>query len=729
MEFYGRGDSMDILKQLQDEFRLKAFQVKNTVELIDDGNTIPFIARYRKEVTGELDDVTLRELDERLKYLRNLENKKEEIKRHIEEQGALDEKLMAEIEQATTIQKLDDIYRPYRPKRRTRATMAKEKGLEPLAEIIFSQQGETGDILSIATDYIDIEKEVETVEDAISGAMDIIAERISDDANHREVLRKRLFEESVMETSEIPEKNEKPNVDRSTYEMYFDYREPLKKLPSHRILAINRAEAEKVIKVKIDGLEEKMVPLLKARILKQRDSGGRAYLEESIADSYKRLIFPSIEREIRNKLTEEAELQAIKVFGLNLQPLLLQSPIVDRVVMGYDPAYRTGCKLAVVDNTGKLLDYTTIYPTEPQNKIAESKKTLKELIEKYGVDIIAIGNGTGSRESEVIVSELIGEMDRELYYTIVNEAGASIYSASKLGTEEYPDINVSIRGAISIARRLQDPLAELVKIDPKHIGVGQYQHDLNQSKLDETLKGVVEDSVNSVGVDLNTSSTSLLKYVSGISAAVAKNICEYREEHGKFRSRSELLDVKRLGKSTFVQCAGFLRISDGDNILDATGVHPESYSATEKLLSKLSAGKSAEELKRIDWDGVELRIPELAEELEIGEITLHDIVSELRKPGRDPREDRILPVFRTDVLRMEDLKPGMVLTGTVRNVVDFGVFVDIGVKQDGLVHISQLSDRYVKNPMDVVSVGDNIEVKVIDVDIQKQRIALSRKDI
>lgn len=723
---------MDILKQLQNELKLKPFQVKQTVELIDEGNTIPFIARYRKEQTGELDDVTLRELDERLRYLRNLESKKEEVKRHIGEQNLLTEELSAEIEKATTIQKLDDLYRPYRPKRRTRATVAQEKGLGPLAELIFSQRSDSESIFEIASKYIDSEKGVETVEEALSGAMDIMAELISDNASHREVIRKQLYEKSFVETSELPVKEgsaENSKVDRATYEMYFSYTEPVKKLPSHRVLAINRAEAEKVIKVKLASLEEELIPLLKARILKREEGVGREYLEESIADSYKRLIFPSVEREIRNNLTEEAQTQAIKVFGLNLQPLLLQAPIKDKVVMGFDPAYRTGCKLAVVDGTGKLLDYTTIYPTVPQNKVAESKATLTELVEKYGVDIIAIGNGTGSRESEAIVSELISELKRELYYTIVNEAGASIYSASALGTEEYPDINVSIRGAISIARRLQDPLAELVKIDPKHIGVGQYQHDLNQTKLDETLKHVVEDSVNSVGVDLNTSSVSLLKYVAGISSSVAKNICEYREEHGKFRNRSELLKVKRLGKSTFVQCAGFLRISDGENILDATGVHPESYKVTEKLLKKLSAGKSASELKSVDWESVELKVPELAAELEIGEITLSDIVAELKKPGRDPREDMPTPVFRTDVLKMEDLKPGMVLVGTVRNVVDFGAFVDIGVKQDGLIHISQLSDRFIKNPMDVVSVGDNIEVKVLEVDLKKQRIALSKKDI
>lgn len=723
---------MDILKQLQDEFRLKPFQVSNTVKLIDEGNTIPFIARYRKEQTGTLDDVTLRELDERLSYLRNLEGKKEEIKRHIEEQGSLTEELTAEIEKATTIQRLEDLYRPYRPKRRTRATMAKEKGLDPLAALIFSQSETCGDIAEIASSYIDFEKGVSSAEEALAGAMDIMAEIVSDDPAHREVIRKKLYEESVLETSEIPLKDgeeESKKTDRSTYEMYFSYTEPVKKVPSHRVLAINRAEAEKVIKVKLSSLEETIVPLLKARIVSQSKSLGSEYLEESIADSYKRLIFPSVEREIRNELTESAEAQAIKVFGLNLQPLLLQAPIKDKVVMGFDPAYRTGCKLAVVDGTGKLLEYTTIYPTQPQNKVAESKATLASLVEKYGVDIIAIGNGTGSRESEAIVSELISEMKRELYYTIVNEAGASIYSASALGAKEYPDVDVSIRGAISIARRLQDPLAELVKIDPKHIGVGQYQHDLNQSKLDETLKNVVEDSVNSVGVDLNTASSSLLGYVSGISASVAKNICDYRGENGKFESRSELLKVKRLGKSTFVQCAGFLRISGGKNILDYTGVHPESYEATEKLLEKLSVEKSDSGLKSVDWEPIESRVTELASELGIGEITLSDIISELKKPGRDPREDMPAPVFRTDVLKMEDLKPGMVLTGTVRNVVDFGAFVDIGVKQDGLVHISQLSDRYVKNPMDVVAVGDNIEVKVLEIDLKKQRIALSRKDI
>lgn len=715
---------MDILNQLREEFKLKLFQVSNTVELIDEGNTIPFIARYRKEKTGELDDVTLRELNERLGYLRSLESKKAEIKRLLTEQEKLSLEVETQIEKASSLQRLEDIYRPFRPKRRTRATVAKEKGLDPLAEFIQSEKSDS-EIEKEAERFLDESLKVNSIEDAIEGAIDIIAEAISDDSGHRDYVRKKLFSKSSLLTHKI-EKVEDSKVDFSRYEMYFDYAEPIEKLVSHRILAINRAEAEKVIKVKLESLESEMTQLLKKRIVKSSEKELN-YFCNGITDSYKRLMFPSLEREIRNSLTESAEAQAIKVFGRNLKPLLLQAPIKDKVVLGFDPAYRTGCKLAVVDGTGKLLEYDTIYPTEPQNKVSESKETLKKLIDLHKIDIIAIGNGTGSRESEAIVAELLREVERDVSYTIVNEAGASIYSASKLGSEEYPDINVSIRGAISIARRLQDPLSELVKIDPKHIGIGQYQHDLNQGKLDETLRGVVEDSVNSVGVDLNTASVSLLNYVSGISNTVAKNIVSYREEHGKFKDRSELLKVKRLGNSSFTQCAGFLRISEATNILDATGVHPESYGAAEKLLATLSATKDAFSLKNLDWEKVKRETCEISKELRVGEITLRDIIRELEKPGRDPREDMPRAVFRKDVLKIEDLKPGMSLIGTVRNVVDFGAFVDIGVKQDGLVHISNLSDHFIKNPLDVVSVGDNIEVRVLEIDMDKKRIALSAK--
>ncbi|WP_074348909.1 Tex family protein [Proteiniborus sp. DW1] len=717
---------LDLILRLAEEFKLKKFQVENTVKLIDEGNTIPFIARYRKEQTGELSDVVLRDLFERLTYLRNLESRQNEVIRLIEEQGKLTDELKKEILSAETLQRIDDLYRPYRPKRRTRAIIAKEKGLEPLADIILSQTINQGSLDEIGSPYIDSEKEVNTIEEAFQGAMDIIAEIISDNAEFRDIIRKIVFDKGIVVTTASDEKTD------SVYEMYYDYKEPVKAIANHRILAINRGEKEKFLRVKIDSPDDEIIDILKSKVLTNEKAITTQYLISGIEDGYKRLISPSIEREIRNTLTERAEEQAIKVFGINLKPLLMQPPVKGKVVMGFDPAYRTGCKIAIVDETGKLLDYTTVYPTEPQNKVEETKKELIDLIKKYNVDIIAIGNGTASRESETIVADMLRDLDRKVYYTIVSEAGASVYSASKIANEEYPDINVSIRGAISIGKRLQDPLAELVKIDPKSVGVGQYQHDLNQGKLDETLKGVVEDCVNSVGVDLNTASVSLLSYVSGITSSVAKNIVSYREEMGKFTNRKELLKVKRLGDATFVQCAGFLRISDGDNPLDNTAVHPESYDVAFKLIEKLGFSKDdikTGKFKEIDSMINEKNIIRLAEELQIGVPTLRDIVKELKKPGRDPREDMPKPIFRTDVLKIEDLKPDMILTGTVRNVVDFGAFVDIGVKQDGLVHISHLSNKFVKNPMEVVSVGDIVNVRILDVDIEKGRISLSMKEV
>lgn len=716
---------MNIVLKLVEEFSLKKFQVENTVKLIDEGNTIPFIARYRKEQTGELSDVVLRELYERLVYLRNLENKQNEVIRLIEEQGKLTEELKKDILNSETLQRVEDLYRPYRPKRRTRATIAKEKGLEPLAEKILSQEITEGKIEDLAIPFVNEEKGVETVEEALKGAKDIIAEIVSDNAEFREIIRKKVFDKGIIVTTASDKETS------SVYEMYYDYKEPVKSIANHRILAINRGEKEKFLKVKIESPDDEIIEILKSKIVTNSKAITTTYLLDSIEDGYKRLISPSIEREIRNTLTEKAEEQAIKVFGSNLKPLLMQAPVKGKVVMGFDPAYRTGCKIAIVDETGKLLDYTTVYPTEPQNKVEETKKELINLIEKHNVDIIAIGNGTASRESEMIVADMLKNLDKKVYYTIVSEAGASVYSASKIANEEYPDINVSIRGAISIAKRLQDPLAELVKIDPKSVGVGQYQHDINQGKLDETLKGVVEDCVNNVGVDLNTASVSLLSYVSGITSSVAKNIVKYREEVGRFKNRKELLKVKRLGESTFVQCAGFLRISNGDTPLDNTAVHPESYEVALKLIEKL--GFSQEDiklgkLKNIHTEIDSTNIEGLAKELQVGVPTLKDIIRELKKPGRDPREEMPKPIFRTDVLKMEDLKPDMILTGTVRNVVDFGAFVDIGVKQDGLVHISHLSNKFVKNPMEVVSVGDIVNVKILNVDIEKGRISLSMKE-
>ena len=713
----------DIVSTLIKEFNLKPFQVENTIKLIDDGNTIPFIARYRKEMTGELDDQVLRQFHERLIYLRNLEARKEEVKRLIEEQGKLTEDIVKNLSKAVTLQEIEDIYRPFRPKRRTRATMAREKGLEPLANIIFDQVPLNASIEDVAKTFVNAEKEVNTVEEALKGAMDIIAEEISDNAEFRKDIRK-IF----MQSGLIVSKGKKE--EDSVYSMYYDFSEPVSKIAGHRVLAINRGEKEEFLQVKIEVPSEKVIDYLKRNVIKNSPVPASKYVEEAIEDSYERLIFPSVEREVRNELTETAQEKAMKVFALNLKNLLLQPPVKGKTVMGLDPAYRTGCKIAVVDDTGKVLDVAVIYPTPPQNKIEESKKVVMHLIKKHDVDLISIGNGTASRESEIFVADLIKELDREVYYMVVSEAGASVYSASKLAAEEFPDFDVSLRSAVSIARRLQDPLAELVKIDPKAIGVGQYQHDMNQKRLGEELKGVVEDCVNSVGVDLNTASSSLLSYISGINSAVAKNIVEYRETNGKFKNRKELKKVKKLGEKAFEQCAGFLRITDGDNILDNTSVHPESYDFAKELIEKM--GYTLEDVKKkrltkfkeeVDKRG----ISNLADEIGAGIPTLRDIVDELLKPGRDPRDELPKPILLKDVLNIEDLKPGMELTGTVRNVADFGAFVDIGVHQDGLVHISELSDRYVKSPMDVVAVGDIVNVRVIEVDVKRKRISLSMK--
>jgi len=698
---------MDIQKILIKELDLKPFQVANTIKLIDDGNTIPFIARYRKEQTGELSDVVLRELNERLSYLRSLENRQNEVIRLIDEQGKLTEKLKKDILSAETLQSVEDIYRPYKQKRRTRATIAKEKGLEPLAKILLLQEVDHRSIEDLASPFVDVEKGVESVEDALSGAMDIIAEIVSDNAGFRKIIRRIVYNKGLISVE--AQDKEKSSV----YEMYYSYTEPVRNIANHRILAINRGEREKYLKVKISSPDDEILGILMKNVIKNNKSITVPYVIKSIEDSYKRLIYPSIEREIRSSITERAEEEAIKVFSKNLKPLLMQPPIKGKVVMGVDPGFRTGCKVAVMDETGMLLDTTVVYPTAPQNEIEKTKDKLKDLIYKYNVDIISIGNGTASRETEMVVAELIGEIDKEVFYIITSEAGASVYSASEVANEEFPGMDVSLKGAISIGRRIQDPLAELVKIEPKHIGVGQYQHDLNQSKLNEALKGVVEDCVNSVGVDLNTASVSLLNYVSGISSTVAKNIIKYKEKNGKFNNRRELLKVKGLGEKTFVQCAGFLRIPDGDNQLDKTGVHPESYEIAEKLLDK----------KGLDLANID----ELAMELNVGAPTLKDIVKELKKPGRDPREEMPKPIFRKDILKIEDLKPNMILVGTVRNVVDFGAFVDIGVKQDGLVHISNISDRYVKHPTEVLSVGDIVNVMILDVDAEKKKISLSMK--
>ena len=799
---------MDIIQKIKEELQVEKWQVEAAVKLIDEGNTIPFISRYRKEVTGSLNDEQLRNLDERLTYLRSLEDKKEQVLKSIEEQGKLTDELKEKILAAQTLVVVEDLYRPYRPKRKTRASIAKEKGLEPLAEYILRQEA-TEPVLNEAAKYASEEKEVKTPEEALQGAQDIIAEMISDDADHRLYIRNITVEEGIVSSTAKDEKAQ------SVYEMYYNFEEPVKKIAGHRVLALNRGEAEKVLTVKVNAPEERILRYLEKKLITKENEYTTPVICAAVEDSYDRLIAPAIEREIRNDLTEKAEDGAINVFGKNLEQLLLQPPIAGKVVLGWDPAFRTGCKLAVVDATGKVLDTKVIFPTAPQNKVEESKAELKKLIKKYNVDLISVGNGTASRESEQVIVELLKELDRPVQYVIVNEAGASVYSASKLATEEFPNFDVGQRSAASIARRLQAPLAERVKIDPKSIGVGQYQHDMNQKKLSDALSGVVEDSVNKVGVDLNTASASLLEYVSGINKTIAKNIVDYRENNGRFVNRKQLLKVPKLGPKAYEQCAGFLRIPDGKNPLDATSVHPESYEAAEQLMEKLgltmedikeaqkqaaskkasgrssaaqadgqkngngtvNAPKKREEQKgkavRVhntntamgkalaaamggvtfdnsaqtsakqtapvaknavndakDMSGLEKRIKNkklLAEELGIGEITLTDILKELEKPGRDPRDDMPKPILRSDVLDMKDLKPGMILKGTVRNVIDFGVFVDIGVHQDGLVHISQITDRYIKHPLEAVSVGDIVDVQVLTVDMAKKRIGLTMK--
>ena len=703
---------------LADELGIKLSQVEATVKLIDEGNTIPFIARYRKEVTGSLNDEVLRKLDERLTYLRNLEARKEQIISSIEEQGKLTDELKEKILVATTLVSVEDLYLPYKPKKRTRATIAKEKGLEPLANLIIAETF----ILADAEQYINSEKEVNDVKDAINGASDIIAEFISDNATYRAYIRKYVFNNGNLVSSAKDEEAE------SVYEMYYNFEEPVKKIAGHRILAINRGEKEKILSVKVSVDETGIINYLVKNIIKKDNADSTEILENAILDSYKRLIFPAIERDIRNELTEKAEDGAINVFGKNLCQLLMQPPIAGQTVLGWDPAFRTGCKLAVVDPTGKVIDTTVIFPTAPQNKIEESKKIVHKLIDKYNITLISLGNGTASRESEMVIVDIIKEASHDVSYVIVNEAGASVYSASKLATEEFPNFDVGQRSSASIARRLQDPLAELVKIDPKSIGVGQYQHDMNQKKLSETLTGVVEDCVNKVGVDLNTASASLLEYISGISSAIAKNIVKYREENGRFTDRKQLLKVDKLGPKAFLQCAGFMRISDGKNPLDATSVHPESYEAVIKLLDKLNLKLDNNNGGKLT--GISLMIKDykkVADELGIGEITLRDIVSELEKPARDPRDEMPKPILKTDVLEMKDLTPGMILKGTVRNVIDFGIFVDIGIHQDGLVHISQITDKYIKHPLDAVSVGDIVDVQVMNVDVAKKRIQLTMK--
>lgn len=717
---------MDIIQALTDELQVKKWQVEAAVKLIDEGNTIPFISRYRKEATGSLNDEVLRNLFERLNYLRNLEEKKQQVLSSIEEQGKLTEELKAQILAAQTLVVVEDLYRPYRPKRRTRATIAKEKGLEQLANIITLQMTNRS-IEKEAEAFLSEEKEVHTVEEAIAGAKDIIAEYISDEADYRMRIRDMTVKSGKIVSSAKDEK------EQSVYEMYYNFEEPVAKVAGHRTLALNRGEKEKILTVKIAAPEEDILRYLRKQVITKDNPYTSPILEETVEDSYKRLIAPAIEREIRSDMTEKAEDGAIKVFGKNLEQLLMQPPIAGQVVLGWDPAFRTGCKLAVVDATGKVLDTTVIYPTAPttEAKIGAAKETLKKMIKKYNITLISVGNGTASRESEQIIVELLKEIPQRVQYVITNEAGASVYSASKLATEEFPNFDVGQRSAASIARRLQDPLAELVKIDPKSIGVGQYQHDMNQKKLGEALTGVVEDCVNKVGVDLNTASASLLEYISGISKTIAKNIVSYREENGRFQSRRELLKVAKLGPKAFEQCAGFMRILDGKEPLDGTSVHPESYDAAKQLLKEL--GYTTQDVAEKKLAGLSKGIKnygKLAKELGIGEITLKDIVKELEKPGRDPRDEMPKPILRTDVMDLKDLKEGMILKGTVRNVIDFGAFVDIGVHQDGLVHISQLTDKkFVKHPLDVVSVGDVVEVKVMSVDIQKKRIALTMKGI
>ncbi len=712
-----KGYTMNIARQLQEEFQLKAWQIDQTIELIDGGNTIPFIARYRKEMTGSLSDEILRALNDRLTYLRNLEARKEQVQHVIEEQGKLTQDIVLALKQATTLVEVEDIYRPFKQKKRTRATIAKEQGLEPLAILIYSQSS-SETIETMAAPYVQPEKEINSVEEAVNGAKDILAEMLADDPDYRKYLRDYTFKSGLIET--------KAKVKESTvFDMYAAYSESVQKIPGHRILAINRGEKEKILSVKITVDESRCVSYLEKKWIRDDKHYTAQILSEVVVDAYKRLMAPAIERDIRNSLTDEAQEGAIQVFGKNLEQLLLQPPIIGKRILALDPAYRTGCKVAVIDENGKVLDTGVVYPTPPANKIEEANRKLTQLIEKHDVSLIAIGNGTASRETEQFTVDLIKTLNHELHYIIVNEAGASVYSASELGTEEFPEFDVALRSAVSIGRRLQDPLAELVKIDPKSIGVGQYQHDMNQKRLSETLTGVVEKSVNSVGVDLNMASVSLLRYVAGISKTVAKNIVDYRENEGVFKNRKELLKVSKLGPKAFEQCAGFLRIRGGDDILDNTGVHPETYKATKALLKELGL-KSDFDVRvfRTAIGKVQDR-DELASRLGIGRPTLNDIIKELEKPGRDPREEMPSPVLRQDILEMKDLKPGMVLKGTVRNVIDFGAFVDIGVHQDGLVHISQLSNRYIKHPLDVVAIGDVVDVEIITVDVPKKRIALT----
>ena len=725
---------MDIIQKLASEFKIRTAQVEHTVELIDEGNTIPFIARYRKEVTGGLSDVTLRDLDERLKYLRNLEERKEEVIRLIDEQGKLTEDLRQEIEKAEVLQRVEDLYKPYRQKKATRASKAKEKGLEPLAMIIFAQLKTEGTPEECAEPFINAEKEVNTPEEALKGACDIIAEMIADDAEITKDVREKTFSTGVISTEAVdPE-------EKTVYEMYYDHQEALSKIPNHRVLAINRGEKEKKLKVKIEADTEKMHDVIARSVIKNEKSIFLGLLQDTIADAYKRLMAPSIEREMRNLLTERAEAEAVKIFARNTESLLMTPPVKGKRIIAIDPGYRTGCKVAVLDETGKLKAYTTIYPTEPKNDIKGTEAVLKKIIEKYHTDIIVIGNGTASRETEEVVANFIKKEGYDIQYTIVNEAGASVYSASKLAAEEYPDLDVTTRGAMSLGRRLQDPLAELVKIDPKSIGVGQYQHDINQKLLEGALTNVVEDCVNRVGVDLNTASPSLLSYIAGVNMGIAKNIVAYREEHGRFNNRKELMKVPKLGEKAFNQCAGFMRITDGDNPLDATSVHPESYGAAQAMMEKLGvdpqavkAGGDKDMEKKIKRaypaKSLNQSIAAMAEDLGVGQMTLTDIIEEMKKPARDPREDAPPVIFRNDVKSFEDLKIDMEMTGTVRNVVDFGAFVDIGVKNDGLVHISQMSDKYIKHPMDVVSVGDTVKVKIISIDYDKKKVGLTMKGL
>ena len=723
---------MDIIQKIKEELQVEKWQVEAAVKLIDEGNTIPFISRYRKEVTGSLNDEVLRNLHERLTYLRNLEEKKEQVLGSIEEQGKLTEELKEKILAAETLVVVEDLYRPYRPKRKTKASVAKEKGLEPLSQFILAQNATEG-VEEEARKYIDEEKGVKTVKEALQGAADIIAEGISDEADYRAYIREITMEEGTLTSTAKDEKAESVYEMYYAYEMYYEFEEPVRKLAGHRILALNRGEKEKFITVKVNAPEEDILRYLNKRVIKKDNPNTTPILKAVVEDSYKRLIGPAIEREIRSDLTDKAEDGAIHVFGKNLEQLLMQPPIAGKVVLGWDPAFRTGCKLAVVDATGKVLDTTVVYPTAPttEKKIRAAKDTVEGMIEKYGVSLISVGNGTACRESEQVIVDMLKEIpEKKVQYVITNEAGASVYSASKLATEEFPNFDVGQRSAASIARRVQDPLAELVKIDPKSIGVGQYQHDMNQKKLDEALSGVVEDSVNKVGVDLNTASASLLEYISGISKAIAKNIVAYREENGQFTDRKELLKVAKLGPKAFEQCAGFMRISGGKNPLDATSVHPESYEAASALLSKL--GYKPNDVVAGNLLGLSLQVKDykkMAAELGIGEITLRDIVKELEKPARDPRDDMPKPILRSDVLEMKDLKEGMVLKGTVRNVIDFGAFVDIGVHQDGLVHISEMTERFIKHPLEAVSVGDIVDVRVIGVDMKKKRISLSMKGL